>query len=495
MAAPLVPRACLALKVSFSCIQTRINEKLTLRAKQALGTKGAATSLGASYNINDKLEILSDYALGSFGSSSTDNSFSLTTKAKGEEGQELYHTYTVSHDELEGKKYSQVTGTKTTFTNGLEFKLEEGRSLLEDEKTNTNILGLSGDLNDKAAGFVQFERGEVQNLDGTQTRRNALSLGGSYVDSDWLKASSKLELRIDKSQTNAQQYLSYNSLELKPNEATTLFAKANLSKSEETTNNLRQGMYREFSLAAAYRPVTTDKLNFFSKYTYLRDDSPTSQDDYTDIEEEKAHIIAFEGAYDISPKWQLIKKIALKMSEEKVTGFDFTDSQTFLNVNRLNYFIDENWKVGAEYRFLSQQQAKDFKHGALVEISREIGPYAELGLGYNFTDFNDDLTHLDYTSHGPFIRITGKLYDRSDKEKKRAKEKQLQKKIEKWTYQRANEDNPQVKELNLQFKKAQQLKKEGRLDEARTLYAQVYNKAIALYIQEKDQGEACFEQE
>ena len=174
------------------------------------------------------------------------------------------------------------------------------------------------------------------------------------------------------------------------------------------------------------------------------------------------------------------------MSEEKVTGFDFTDSQTFLNVNRLNYFIDENWKVGAEYRFLSQQQAKDFKHGALVEISREIGPYAELGLGYNFTDFNDDLTHLDYTSHGPFIRITGKLYDRSDKEKKRAKEKQLQKNVEKWTYKRANENNPQVKELNLQFKKAQQLKEEGRLDEARTLCADVYNQARALYIQEKE---------
>jgi uncharacterized repeat protein (TIGR01451 family) len=467
-------------------IQTRINEKLTLRAKQALGTKGAATSLGASYNITDKLEILSDYALGGFNGSSTDNSFSLTTKAKGEEGEELYHTYTVAHDDIEGKKYSQVTGTKRTFENGMEFKIEEGKSLLEGEKTNTNIFGLSGDINDKIAGFLQFEKGEVQNLDGTQTKRNAISLGGSYVEADWLKASSKLELRLDKSEEDARQYLSYNAAELKPNEEVTLFAKANLSQSDNTTNDFRQGMYREFSLAAAYRPVTNDKLNFFSKYTYLRDDSPSSQDDYTNIEEEKAHVIAAEGAYDLSNKWQLVEKIAMKMSEEKVSGFDFTESQTFLSVNRLNYCIDANWKVGAEYRFLTQKQAKDSKHGALLEVSREIGPYAELGLGYNFTDFNDDLTHLDYTSHGPFIRVTGKFYDRSDKEKERDRQKQLEKNVERWAYERIKEDNLQIQELNRQFKKAKQLQGEGRLDEARTLYAQVYNQARALYIQEKE---------
>jgi len=226
-------------------------------------------------------------------------------------------------------------------------------------------------------------------------------------------------------------------------------------------------MYREFSLAAAYRPVINDKLNLFSKYTYLRDDSPSSQDDYTDIEEEKAHVIALEGAYDLSPKWQLVEKIALKMSEERVTGFDFTESQTFLSVNRLNYYIDNNWKIGAEYRFLNQQQAKDSKHGALLEISREIGPYAELGLGYNFTDFNDDLTHLDYTSQGPFIRVTGKFYDRSDEEKERSREKQLKEGIDKLAYERAGEKEKRETMARLYFKKGNALYKEGKLKEAR----------------------------
>jgi uncharacterized repeat protein (TIGR01451 family) len=467
-------------------IQTRINERLTLRAKQAVGTNGAATSLGASYNISDKLEVLGDYALGSLSGSSTDNSFSLTTKAKGEEGEELYHTYTVAHDDIEGKKYSQVTGTKRTFTNGLEFKMEEEKSLLESEKTNTNIFGLSGDVNDKMAGFVQFERGEVQNLDGSQTKRNALSLGGSYVESDFIKASSKLELRLDKSQSNARQYLSYNTLELHPNEATTLFAKANLSQSDDTSNDIREGMYREFSLAAAYRPVAADNLNFFSKYTYLRDDAPASQEDYENIDEEKAHVIAAEGAYDISQRWQLIEKIALKMAEEKVTGFDFTKSRTWLNVNRLNYLIDENWKVGAEYRFLKQEQAKDYKQGALVEVSRQIGPYAELGLGYNFTDFNDDLAHLDYTSHGPFVRVTGKFYDRSKSEKQRYENKELDKKINQWAYERADGNIQELKGLNRKLQRARGLEAQGNLSQAKELYLEAYNQARAIYLRERD---------
>jgi hypothetical protein len=245
-------------------------------------------------------------------------------------------------------------------------------------------------------------------------------------------------------------------------------------------------MYREFSLAAAYRPVTIDKLNFFSKYTYLRDDAPASQEDYENIEEEKAHVIAAEGTYDISKKWQLIEKIALKMAEEKVAGFDFTQSRTWLNVNRLNYLIDENWKVGAEYRFLRQEQAKDYKQGALVEVSRQIGPYAELGLGYNFTDFNDDLSHLDYTSHGPFIRVTGKFYDRSESEKQRYENKELDKKINQWAYERADSNKQELKELNKKLKQARDLEVRGSLNEARELYLDVYNQARAIYLRERD---------
>ena len=93
--------------------------------------------------------------------------------------------------------------------------------------------------------------------------------------------------------------------------------------------------------------------------------------------------------------------------------------------------------------------------------------------------------------------MTGKFYDRSEKERGKSKEKQLKKDIDKWAFERAEKNDILIKELNSQLEKAKQLQKEGHLKEARLLYAQVYNQARALYIQEKDyvKEKVCFEQE
>jgi len=56
-----------------------------------------------------------------------------------------------------------------------------------------------------------------------------------------------------------------------------------------------------------------------------------------------------------------------------------------------------------------QKQADDKMHGALLELTKNLNKNFQIGLGYNFSKFSDDLAHLDYTSHGPFIRITGKF--------------------------------------------------------------------------------------
>jgi hypothetical protein len=50
------------------------------------------------------------------------------------------------------------------------------------------------------------------------------------------------------------------------------------------------------------------------------------------------------------------------------------------------------------------------KMGALVEIDRAITDYARLGVGYNFTDFDDDLrTANSFSHHGFYTRLTGKF--------------------------------------------------------------------------------------
>ncbi len=147
-------------------------------------------------------------------------------------------------------------------------------------------------------------------------------------------------------------------------------------------------------------------------------------------------------------------------------------------IHRLNYKIDRDWTVGGEYRLLTQSEAKDSKRGVLLEIARNIGEYAQLGLGYNFTSFNDDLTELNYNAQGPFIRLTGKIYDRSPEEIERAKQRWLEEKIQYWAWSMVTEelsrqDSPVLDELNDYYAMAEAALKKGDLEESQRIYKDI----------------------
>ena len=494
-------------------VTAEVNEYLSLRAMETVGTKGTAASVGATANVKDRLELSSDYTRTNYKTGGVSDTISLGGKAKVDDKTEVHTTLAVTDSSKGGQTQSVVFGGKRKISEELELttdrtyaksrdkltrantfglvrekdgrRLEgtfaEQQSRSDAETSNTNIFGLSGDINDKWAAQGSFERGRVQSHDGTLSTRNAGSIGLGFVDKDKetgkvrLKASSKLELRMDDGEADKRQYLVYNAIEGKINPNTTLFAKANISQTKNTTTDSTEAQYKELVTGAAYRPVNFDRLNLLAKYTYLEDDSPSGQSNFSDIEKEKSHILAGEAVYDLTDKWQLVEKLAYKQGEEKVTGFDFTKTQTWLMVHRLNYKIDKDWQVGAEYRRLTQKQAEDYKQGALIEVSRNIGEFIQVGAGYNFTDFNDDLTHLDYTAQGPFIRLTGKFYDRTPEEIERARQRWLEKKLKQWAWELvqdelAKPDSPVMQELHRYYYFAKKFEDEGKLNQAKECY-------------------------
>jgi len=457
-------------------MEAKIFDWLSLRGAETVGTQGSATSVGAIINIKDRFSISTDYTKAAHETGETGDTASFSASGKINEKTEVNATYALTDESLgtagslisdsqssglsdRGKTHSLTLGSKrkindiwemtgdTTFASSKDaqtfgsssrlIREKEGRTLegsltrqnskSSNETSNTNILGLSGDINNRWAAFGTYEHGQVENHDGTDATRHACTIGFGYVDRYLeseeirLKASNKLELRFDNGNENKRQYLYYGAVEGKINPNTTLFFKANLSQTKNTSSQKTEARYKELVFGSAYRPIDFDWLNLLAKYTYLEDFSPESQSDVNDIEAEKAHILACEAVIDLSNKWQLTEKLAYKTGKEKVAGFNFTKTSTWLFINRLGFNINENWQMAGEYRLLSQKQAEDKKHGVLFEVSRNIGDYIQFGIGYNFTEFNDDLTDLDYTSHGPFIRITGKFFDRSSKERKRGK--------------------------------------------------------------------------
>lgn len=62
-----------------------------------------------------------------------------------------------------------------------------------------------------------------------------------------------------------------------------------------------------------------------------------------------------------------------------------------------------------EGRLLDVKQAGDARSGMLLGVYRHLGDNIKMGVGYNFTDFSDDLTDLDYDSQGMFVNVIGKF--------------------------------------------------------------------------------------
>ena len=58
---------------------------------------------------------------------------------------------------------------------------------------------------------------------------------------------------------------------------------------------------------------------------------------------------------------------------------------------------------------LDMPDLREHRLGALTGISRYFGDHLKMGLGYNFTDFSDDLTQLNFVRQGMFLNLTGSM--------------------------------------------------------------------------------------
>ncbi len=386
----------------------------------------------------------------------------------GSTGQDRGDTYKVVQDK-DGKKL------ETAYTR----KLSDTQA----QRSASNIFGLTGDVNDRVAANASLEQGIVQGIDGSLYHRTAITGGFGYVEKDEegkekIKSSTKAELRIDRGTQDKQQIVLYQDAQGKVSDEMTLSAKFQYSQTKDRTLNKVEAQYKEIMLGTAYRPIMDDKLNLFAKYTYKENQGPAGQVNISDIEQTKMQVFSAEGAYDLTEDWQLVEKMAFRIMEEKVTGFEFSRTHTWLLVNRANYRLGQDWKIGAEYRILAVQEAQDRKSGYLVEAVRSLNDNVELGVGYNFTDFVDDLTNLSYTVQGPYVRMTGKLYDRTPEERALARQKWLDHRIELYAWKMVNteftrKDSPVVLEMNAMYREAQAANQRGQYEQSRKLYKDV----------------------
>jgi hypothetical protein len=222
----------------------------------------------------------------------------------------------------------------------------------------------------------------------------------------------------DLSVTERDSWLFKNGLKYQVTPSWRLVGKLNYGFSTSSQGELYDTRYTEAVAGYGYRPVDNDRLNTLFKYTYFYNLPSASQvlstgattsvaSDYI----QNSHILSLDMVYDLTRSWTLGGKYAYRLGQVALdrTNPEFFDSTAHLVVLRADWQFVRHWESMIEWRMLDEVEAQDRRSGFLTAVYRHLGNNVKAGVGYNFTDFSDDLTNLSYTSQGVFINVIGKI--------------------------------------------------------------------------------------
>jgi uncharacterized repeat protein (TIGR01451 family) len=395
-----------------------LSQRVSMYMSQQTTFKGPTnhqTSLGSTVQILDNL---SGNIQGTSGTTGNSAMLGLSSVNKLGEKTELTNSFNYG---LSESTTNERTRTATT-TAGVSSRVTDSTRLYASKQyqvssggavSTADAIGQDTNLTGNWIVGCTFERGVLNNFDGTETVRKSASLSLGSRDIENLKLATRVEGRIDDGGVDRKQYTAVNDVTYKLTKDISILGRLNWSRTENESSNETESLFKEAGFGFALRPVKWDDLNIIAKYTHLIDHHPMSKLldattlDVFDITKQRATVYSLEGIYDFR-HFQLVGKYAFKNGQEKVGPRDYTDSDTSLWLSRINYHIINKIDAGVEYRMLRQELADDKKSGMLVEGMYKFNEYAYIGIGYNFTDFTDDLiNNNDYTIKGPFIRFVG----------------------------------------------------------------------------------------
>jgi len=370
----------------------RLTERFKVDGEVSGGDLGTGGKLGTEYLYSDRTTLYSNYTLEN---ERTDNG-------------------------LLARRGKMASGFRTRYS-------DSASAYLEERYTHGDVP--SGLMHSTGVKLVTFDRVNLgANLDlGTlkdpytaaKLERTALGVNAGY-GFDKLKIAGALEYRIDNieqpdtSFSKRTSWLLKNSLKYQLSEDWRLIGKFNYAVSESSMGDYYNGDYTEAVLGYAYRPVQYDRLNALLKYTYFYNlpssDQVTGTNTASDYIQ-RSHIGSMDVMYDLTPSWTVGGKVAYRYGQvaQDRENPEFFDSRAQLYVVRADWHFIHRWDALIEGRWLDLPDAQDSRSGVLIGIYRHLGNYIKVGAGYNFSDFSDDLTQLDYKHQGLFINVIGKF--------------------------------------------------------------------------------------
>jgi flagellar motor protein MotB len=374
---------------------------------------------GGSLRLTDRFNVtgeISEGDLGTGGKLGSEYLYSDRTT--------LYGNYTLENERTDNGLFARrgkmASGFRTRYS-------DSASAYLEERYTHGDVP--TGLMHSTGVKLVVFDRINFgANLDlGTlkdpytaaELDRTALGVSIGY-GFDRLKIASALEYRIDDieqpdtSCSKRTSWLLKNSLKYQLSDDWRLIGKFNFGVSESSMGDYYNGDYTEAVLGYAYRPVQHDRLNALVKYTYFYNLPSVDQVSGTNTTLDyiqRSHIGSIDVMYDLTSRWTVGGKVAYRFGQVALDreNPEYFDSRAQLYVLRADWHFIYHWDALIEGRWLDLPDAHDSRSGALLGIYRHLGNHIKIGVGYNFSDFSDDLTQLDYKHQGLFINVIGKF--------------------------------------------------------------------------------------
>ncbi len=373
--------------------------------------------VGGSWRLTDRFNLLGEASAGDLGTGA-----SLGTEFLYSDKTTMYVNYALENERADNgllsRKGNMTSGYRTRYSDSASVYLEEKYTHGDVPTGLLHSAGIELTPTDRLNFSANIDLGTLKDPDtAAQLERTALGASVGY-GFDQLTLASGVEYRVDSTEqadasfSERTSWLFKNSFRYQLSPDWRIVGKFNYAQSESSLGSAYDGDSTEAVLGYAYRPIHFDRLNLLLKYTYFYNvpgSDAAAANDSSFIQ--RSHIGAVDVMYDLTPRWTLGGKYAYRFGQiaQDRENPEFFDSRAQLYVLRADWHFIHRWDALMEARMLDLPDAQDRRSGALVALYRHFGNHIKVGAGYNFSDFSDDLTQLDYRHQGFFINLIGKL--------------------------------------------------------------------------------------
>lgn len=356
------------------------NAQLTLGGELSGGDGGFATSITGSWAVDDRSRIYTSYEL------------------------------------QNNREAASQAGRVGQFTLGGETRLSQSTSIFAEQnyqhgdgpRGTTHVVGIDYAPNDSWVLGTKAEAGRLADPVSGDIDRRAVSFQGDYR-SERARYSGVLEYRLDRGASTRETWATRHSASYDASEDWQMLGRLDLQVSNDSAAS-NDTEFAEVILGAAYRPTDTDRWNALFRYQYLYDSGSAGQVssnggslDYA----QRSHVLSVDATYQLNPKLAIGGKIGGRIGEIRDLALKgpWVKSDALLGVARVDYRLLPTWDVLGEYRLLASDTGQNRTQGGLVAVYKRFNENVKMGVGYNATDFSDDLTNQDYDARGWFVNL------------------------------------------------------------------------------------------